>query len=174
LLAALTTAKRAATFVLLLAVVGAGIALLASTTRVLGKNTLTVDEVAEALTCQCGCGLTVANCNHPNCSFAVPARKRIAEMIAKGMSRVQIIAYFRDKYGEKILSSPTTQGFDLLAWLMPFAMLGLGTLAILFAITRWRRTTPALPAGPEAVAERVPVVDPKLKERLKEQVREQL
>jgi hypothetical protein len=30
-------------------------------------------EIAEALTCQCGCGLTVANCNHPNCSFSVSA-----------------------------------------------------------------------------------------------------
>jgi hypothetical protein len=29
-------------------------------------------EIAEGLTCQCGCGLAVANCNHPNRSFSVP------------------------------------------------------------------------------------------------------
>ena len=42
-------------------------------------------EIAEGLTCQCGCGLTVANCNHPNCSFSVPMRQRIDTMLAHGM-----------------------------------------------------------------------------------------
>src|ERR1700689_5057032 len=37
----------------------------------------TLDDVAEGLTCQCGCGLTIANCNHPNCSFSVPAKEQI-------------------------------------------------------------------------------------------------
>jgi cytochrome c-type biogenesis protein CcmH/NrfF len=174
LLGGLTTAKRAAALVIGLAVVGAGVVLVGSASHVLGKSTLTVDDVAEALTCQCGCGLTVANCNHPNCSFAVPARKQIAEMIGKGMTKVQIIAFFRAKYGEKILSSPTMRGFDLLAWLMPYAMIGLGALAVLFAIGRWRRATPSLPAGPEAVAQRVPAADAKLKEQLEQQVREKL
>ncbi|HKV55483.1 MAG TPA: hypothetical protein VJN94_12675, partial [Candidatus Binataceae bacterium] len=36
-----------------------------------------LQEVSEALTCQCGCGLTVANCNHPQCEFSVPLREQI-------------------------------------------------------------------------------------------------
>jgi cytochrome c-type biogenesis protein CcmH len=115
------------TFALLLAASYA-----AATTRV------SVDTVAEGLTCQCGCGLTVANCNHPQCEFSVPVRTQIESMINRGMSRAQIIGVFRTKYGEKILSAPTTEGFNLLAWIMPFAMIAAGA-ALLFKIAgRWR------------------------------------
>lgn len=174
MLATLTTAKHAAALVLGVAVAGAAIVLFGAASRGLGKSTLTVDDVANGLTCQCGCGLTVANCDNPTCNFAVPVKKEIAKMIGEGMSRVQIIAFFRHKYGEKILASPTTHGFDLLAWVMPYAMVVLGLLAIALAIARWRRVTPPLPPGPEAMAQRMPVVDAKLKEQLDQQVREQL
>jgi cytochrome c-type biogenesis protein CcmH len=83
----------------------------------------TVQEVGEGLTCQCGCGLTVANCNHPSCSFAIPTRGEIVAMIQKGLSRAQIIQTFRHKYGEKVLSAPTTEGFNLLAWVIPMSRL---------------------------------------------------
>ncbi len=99
---------------------------------------IVAEEAAEGLTCQCGCGLTVANCNHPNCSFAVPAREKIAAMAARGMSAAAIIEEFRKIYGEKVLSAPTTQGFNLLAWITPFAAMGGGLLALLAAARRWR------------------------------------
>jgi cytochrome c-type biogenesis protein CcmH len=134
----------------------------------------TVDDVSQGLTCQCGCGLTVANCNHPNCAFSVPLRTEIAGMLAKGKTRPQIIAFYRAKFGEKVLSAPTTEGFNLLAWVMPFAALLLGCGFVVLMIGRWRRQSPSLPSGPEAVSERVPVVDAGLKERLEEEVRGRL
>ncbi|HKD68091.1 MAG TPA: cytochrome c-type biogenesis protein CcmH [Candidatus Binataceae bacterium] len=99
----------------------------------------TVQEVGEGLTCQCGCGLTVANCNHPSCGFAIPTRGEIAAMIQKGMSRAQILAEFRHKYGEKVLSAPTTEGFNLLAWVIPYVAVGAGMVLVLIAVARWRR-----------------------------------
>ncbi len=132
----------------------------------------TVEGVAQGLTCQCGCGLTVANCNHPSCEFAVPTRTQIAKMISRGMSRVQIITFFRKKYGDKILSAPPAQGFNLLAWTMPFVALVAGGALIMLLLERWRRATPSLPSGSEAVAERLPVIDPKLREKLEKEIRE--
>ena len=99
----------------------------------------TVQEVGEGLTCQCGCGLTVANCNHPSCGFAIPTRGEIAAMIQKGMRRAQILAEFRHKYGEKVLSAPTTEGFNLLAWVIPYVAVGAGMVLVLIAVARWRR-----------------------------------
>ena len=59
-------------------------------------------------------------------------------MIGRGMTRTGIIATFRTKYGEKILSAPTTEGFNLLAWLMPFGAI-LAGCGLLFAVAgRWR------------------------------------
>jgi cytochrome c-type biogenesis protein CcmH/NrfF len=92
-----------------------------------GKTSL--QEVSEGLSCQCGCGLTIANCNHPQCEFSVPARQQIESMISQGMGREQIIGFFRAKYGEKILSAPTTEGFNLLAWGMPSSQSSLAVLS---------------------------------------------
>jgi cytochrome c-type biogenesis protein CcmH len=102
-----------------------------------------VQEVSEGLTCQCGCGLTVANCNHPQCEFSVPVREEIERMIAKGIGRGQIIAAFRTRYGEKILSAPTTQGFNLLAWVIPFVAVFAGCFLIVGAVGRWRSNATA-------------------------------
>jgi len=99
----------------------------------------TVQAVGEGLTCQCGCGLTVANCNHPSCGFAVPTRDEIAGMINKGMTRVQILQSFMNKYGEKVLSAPRAEGFNLLAWVIPYVVVGAGVLLILLAVARWHK-----------------------------------
>ena len=83
-------------------------------------------EVEESLTCQCGCGLTVHSCNHLQCSSGDPIKKEIAERIARGEDKDTILAAFRDRYGEKILSSPTFQGFNWVAWITPFAAVLVG------------------------------------------------
>jgi cytochrome c-type biogenesis protein CcmH/NrfF len=90
-------------------------------------------EVEEALTCQCGCGLTVASCNHLECGFAVPARKRIAEALAKGETGDQILDGFKKEYGEKVLSSPVPEGFNVMAWIGPYLGIFLaGSLMFVF------------------------------------------
>lgn len=135
---------------------------------------IAVDDVAQGLTCQCGCGLTVANCNMPTCGFSVPMRAEIGAMIDKGMDRPAIISFYRKKYGEKILSAPTTEGFNLLAWIMPFFALAVGGGFVVLMLGRWRHQTPSLPRGPDEVAGRVPPIDPRLREKLQAEVKGQL
>ncbi len=131
----------------------------------------TVDDVSQGLTCQCGCGLTVANCNMPSCGFSVPMRGEISRMIDKGMERTAIIATFRAKYGEKILSAPTTEGFNLLAWVMPFFALFVGGGFIVMVLGRWRHQTPPRSSSDDPIR---PVIDPKLREKLDAEVKGQL
>jgi cytochrome c-type biogenesis protein CcmH len=141
-------------------------------------------EIAEGLTCQCGCGLTVANCNHPNCSFSVPMREHIDTMLAHGMGRAEIIAYFRKQYGEKILSAPTTQGFNLLAWTMPFAALLVGGGLVVLMMGRWRGGPPSTPPTPQSPADsssgnsdnsgKTNEPNSALRERLERELRERL
>jgi cytochrome c-type biogenesis protein CcmH len=131
---------------------------------------ISLQEVSEGLTCQCGCGLTVANCNHPQCEFSVPTRLQIEAMIGRGMGREQIIGFFRSKYGEKILSAPTGEGFNLLAWIIPFAAVFAGCFIIVTAISRWRANR-LTEAG--ASASGLMPYDPELKHRLEQELREQ-
>ncbi len=120
------TARGLATF-MLAATMASG--LLATATSVSARD-MSQKEVEEHLTCQCGCGLTVRNCNHLQCSSALPIRDDIKQSLAAGESGKDILLRYADTYGEKILSAPGFTGFNLLAWVMPaFAML-LGGLMV--------------------------------------------
>jgi len=109
----------------------------------------TFQELEESLTCQCGCGLTVHACNHLQCPSALPLRQELREQMGLGLDRTQILAHFEQRYGEKILSSPTTSGFNLTAWTMPFITLAAGTLFVVLTLRRWRRAGPHAPVGPQ-------------------------
>jgi cytochrome c-type biogenesis protein CcmH len=107
-------------------------------------------EIEESLTCQCGCGLTVHACNHLQCPSAIPLRREIREQLGLGLDRDQVLAHFQQKYGEKILSSPTASGFNLTAWTMPFIVLGAGGVLVVLTLQRWRRASARPARGPVA------------------------
>jgi len=133
-------------------------------------ETPTNAEVSEGLTCQCGCGLTVANCNMPTCGFSVPMRRDIDRMIGEGETRAQIISFYRAQYGEKVLSAPTTEGFNILAWTMPFIALALGGGLMVVAVGRWRSSPPPAPADSKPGA---PLsFDPELRRKLEKEIEE--
>jgi cytochrome c-type biogenesis protein CcmH len=103
----------------------------------------TAVEVESALTCQCGCGLTVHACNHLGCGFAAPAKQEIARLVNEGLTKDQIVARFTARYGEKVRSSPTAAGFNLLAWTIPFVGLLAGAAMVGVVVVRWKRRTGA-------------------------------
>jgi cytochrome c-type biogenesis protein CcmH len=100
---------------------------------------VTTQEVEEALTCQCGCGLTVHSCNHLQCGFAVPAKQTILELVKQGKTKEEITATFVTRYGEKVLSAPTTSGFNLAAWITPFLAVIVGGVLVGVISLRWTR-----------------------------------
>jgi cytochrome c-type biogenesis protein CcmH len=134
-------------------------------------ETPTNSQVSEGLTCQCGCGLTVANCNMPTCGFSVPMRREIDRMIGEGKTRAQIIAFYRHQYGEKVLSAPTTEGFNLLAWTMPFIALVLGGGAMVLAVGRWHSNQPSAPSDSKPGAPPA-TFDPELRRKLEKELEE--
>ena len=105
----------------------------------LGSGQVTNQEMEAALTCQCSCGLTVHNCNHLQCGFAIPAKEQIAEQLEQGQSREAILASFVSRYGEKVLSAPTATGFNLAAWVTPFLVVLIGAVSIGFLARRWAK-----------------------------------
>ena len=113
----------------------------------------TQQEVEESLTCQCGCGLTVHACNHLQCPSGEPMKKEIAERLARGEDGETILAAFRERYGEKVLSSPTLRGFNWLAWVTPFAALLAGALGVTRVVRRWVRTPAPAPYRPPPAAD---------------------
>lgn len=98
---------------------------------------LTADQMGQELACLCGCGLTISNCTHDNCGFAVPARARIKAMLAAGKGREEILQAFTAQYGEQILAAPTKRGFNLAAWVTPFLVVAAGGTLIAVVVHQW-------------------------------------
>jgi len=113
-------------------------------------------DIEESLTCQCGCGLTVHSCNHIQCGSGEPIKKEIAERLGRGESKQQILDAFTAKFGEKVLSSPTMQGFNTLAWIMPFAVVLTAGAILAMVIQRRTHTAAPQPVVPTAPASAPP------------------
>ena len=58
--------------------------------------------------------------------IATRMKSYIRARIAAGDSAAQIKAQLVDQFGPAVLAEPPKRGFDLLAWLLPLAALGLG------------------------------------------------
>ena len=97
---------------------------------------VTSKEIEKELMCQCGCTMVVDVCD---CDTANQIRAKIADLIGQGQDKNQIIASFVSQYGEKMLSSPTKKGFNLVAWIVPFAAVAAGGTALFFILKVWAR-----------------------------------
>lgn len=96
-----------------------------------------VDDIARELICQCGCYAVLNNCTHGECMVRDGMTKSIEQQLALGQSKEQIIQTFVNQYGEQVLSSPPKRGFNLTAWIAPFAAIIVGGIVIWLAIKRW-------------------------------------
>lgn len=63
----------------------------------------------------------------------------IEQKLAQGQSEEEIIQFFVAQYGEQVLASPPKRGFNLVAWVLPFAAILGGGGVIYIALKAWVR-----------------------------------
>ncbi|MGP8174155.1 MAG: cytochrome c-type biogenesis protein CcmH [Terracidiphilus sp.] len=109
------------------------------------------NDLGHRLMCTCGCAQLLGECNHVGCPESGRMRNELSAAIAAGKSDKEILASFAAKYGATVLAAPTTQGFDLVAWIAPFAVFAAALLATILLVRRWsvgkRQTAVADPAN---------------------------
>jgi len=71
--------------------------------------------------------------------IAMQMKAYIRRFIAEGWTKEEIENYFVKHLGPQVLGVPTTHGFDLLAWLLPFTGIALGAVALGGAAWLWSR-----------------------------------
>jgi cytochrome c-type biogenesis protein CcmH len=81
--------------------------------------------------------------------------------ISAGQTDQQIYDQFTTKYGAVVLAAPTMHGFNLVAWIAPFAVLAAGFLGTFLLVRRWSVGRTPLPAGSTTEAN----LDPAERER---------
>ncbi|HEU4345662.1 MAG TPA: cytochrome c-type biogenesis protein CcmH [Candidatus Binatia bacterium] len=116
---------------------------------VFGANAPDIEEQTRAIANELRCvvcqNLSVAD--SPS-EMAQQMRAIVREQLEAGKTPQEVKDYFVSKYGEWVLLKPTTQGFSLLVWTVPFAALIMGLSLGMFLIRRWTAKKP----GPERVA----------------------
>lgn len=111
-----------------------------------------VFEIARELRCPTCRAEGVAESSAP---ISIEMRNIIAEQLAEGKSREDILAFFQARYGDWILLEPPRRGLHLVVWIMPIAigLLALGMLV--FFLRRWQRNANTPVYADDADIERV-------------------
>ena len=102
-----------------------------------------VRRVGARLACQCGCPDTVASCSMLGCSFSHPAKEKIAQMQAVGMSDDQIVQSFIREYGQGIYLAPP----NAFGWIIPCASVAVGLVIVWLFIKKYRKPKPLTDLG---------------------------
>ncbi len=93
-------------------------------------------------------------------------RDLIRERLKNGESPDQVRTYFVSRYGEWILLSPKREGFNWVAWLLPFAAI-LGGVGVVGVVVQR-----AIARGHARHDEAPPPLDPRYARRLEAELRE--
>lgn len=88
-----------------------------------------VREIAHKLRCPTCQGLSV---KESEAGIAENMKTKIRSLLHEGKSEEEILQYFVVRYGEWILRSPKKEGFNLLLWITPGALIILAAGVIVF------------------------------------------
>lgn len=131
----MTRLRRLGPWVLLAAVVVAGLALAAthpSPPPSLRQRTLAIARDIRCPSCE------DLNAAQSNALGALAVRQLIRADLQKGMSATEIDAYLVARYGPDIILEPPAHGADALVWWLPAVAAVLGLAGGALALRRWR------------------------------------
>jgi cytochrome c-type biogenesis protein CcmH/NrfF len=98
--------------------------------------------------CTCSCSQMLLKCNHVGCPNSDQMIRDLRTNVNKTSNDEDVLNWFRTKWGVTAVVEPSTHGFELLAWVLPAAGLGLGLLLVVLLIRNWR-----MRAAPVAMAD---------------------
>jgi len=99
--------------------------------------TARLNTLSHHLMCQCGCAQMLGECDHVGCPDRDKELSELSAAIDSGLGDQQVLDAFAAKYGETVLAAPRTTGFDLVAWIAPFAVFAAALLGTILLIRRW-------------------------------------
>jgi cytochrome c-type biogenesis protein CcmH len=146
-----TVSRRAAALTLTLALVTIVSPALAATTA--SRASLT--QIENDVMCV-ACHESLAVAQSPE---AFSERAYIRTLIAQGETRQQIEHNLVQQYGPSVLALPPAKGFNLLVYVLPPVLLGLGIVTLLITLPQWRRRTRRAAQEPLASSPPLTAVD---------------
>ena len=74
-------------------------------------------------------------------------RNELTAGLDKGDNDSLILQGFVQKYGNTVLAAPTSSGFNVVAWIMPFAVFVLATAIAIWLVRMWKSRPLAQPVA---------------------------
>ena len=109
-----------------------------SVNQLAAQSPPTLQEIKTSLICLCECNMTVEACEGAMaCDSSDKLAAEARELLARGLDKKQVLAAFVGRYGEHILSAPTKKGFNLMAWITPFAAILVAGFGITQIVRKW-------------------------------------
>lgn len=109
-------------------------------------NNARFSDIGHKLMCTCGCGQVLMECNHDGCPSLARESDELRTAINRGDSDNSILIAFQNEYGPTVLAAPMLTKFNMVAWIVPPALLLLGILGTMLLVRRWRERAAAAPA----------------------------
>lgn len=116
---------------------------------VAAKPVTSFNDVEDEVMCDtCNVPLNVAESDR-----ADQERQVIRDLIAKGLTKDQIKAELKARYGPSILATPQDSGFSLAVWWVPVAVVVALLALVAVLLPRWRRRTGSEGGAPPSGSE---------------------
>lgn len=77
-------------------------------------------------------------------------REQIRSMLAEGKSEAEILTYFEEQYGARVLAEPPKHGFYWLIYLLPPAIILAGAIILIRSMKEWTTAKVQAPKSNEA------------------------
>src|ERR671912_2780646 len=127
-------------------------------------------ELQQNLICMCGtCGRQLLS--QCQCGMAQSMRSELSKLLEAGRTREQVIDYYIAKYGsQEPLAQPIDEGFNRLAWAVPYMLGATGLLVTGLVAVRWTRRGATARAADASATNRNAPIDPALESRLNDEL----
>ena len=96
-------------------------------------------------------------------------RAQIRDQLAAGWTDGQIIEYFVQQYGERVLAEPRRSGFTSFVWFLPVVSVAIGLVVLAQILRGWKTKRPVSALAPSGQPSTIP---PEVLERLEKELRE--
>jgi len=105
------------------------------------------NKLGHQLMCMCGCNQVLLECNHVGCSYSERMRGELTASLERGDNDSLALQSFVQKYGNTVLSAPTSSGFNVIAWVMPFAVFAAASVLTVWLVRLWKSRPVAQPVA---------------------------
>jgi len=102
------------------------------------------NKLGGKLMCTCGCAQLLLGCDHVGCPNRGEEMDRLRSGIASGADDKTILDGFVKEYGAVVLSAPPVEGFNILAWIMPFTVAAIALAGTILLVKHWAKQQPKL------------------------------